>query len=618
MTSVCAKKPHPSYATLQKHRILKIQKRGKMAYKIGADRTQIHLFPINIDESIAQDNVVRVIDAFVNWLDLADLGFKHATDNLKGTSMYPPSMLLKLYLYGYLNRIRSSRRLELECERNIELHWLLNRLTPQYHTIADFRKDNPEALKGVFKEFTQFCIAMTLIEGETVGFDGTKIHAQNNQKNNFNAARLEKLLTRIDAKTHDYEQYLKDLEEQDAKDTSKPTAPIAVIKSKEDIEKALLILKERRTKYQNFQKQLQELTQNGGTTEDLQISTVDPDARSMVFRQGRTEVGYNVQAASDAKHKLITHFEVTNVGDSNALSSLAIATKEILHLEQEQTFNALADAGYHTGSELQKCTENNINTYVCPVDVASAQSKIKTNETDNTAKITKEQFIYDHQTDTYTCPNNEKLTSNGTWYEHKATSKYKKTRKYKQYTLPSKTCQSCPFAARCQGTRHNQWHGRIVERTEFDDAVEANRKRLIEKPKSYQQRKEIIEHPFGTIKRHWGFNYTLVRTKKKVGGEFALIFLCYNLKRVINILGVSGLKKALNNAFLIFLTHSFDLCVRLLKKNLKGCFYRLPSNQKYRFLTAFYNQKTSFKPSYPPFLHKLTYYASGVKDYYLF
>jgi transposase len=178
-----------------------------MAYKTGVNRTQINLFPICLDEGIADDNVVRVINAFVDWLDIEKLGFLHSTDNLLGTSMYPPKMLLKLYLYGYLNRIRSSRRLELECTRNIELHWLLHRMTPGYHTISDFRKNNPESLKGVFKEFTQFCITLSLVGGEEVAFDGTKIHAQNNPKNNFNAARLEKLLLRIDSKTQQYEQY---------------------------------------------------------------------------------------------------------------------------------------------------------------------------------------------------------------------------------------------------------------------------------------------------------------------------------------------------------------------------------------------------------------------------
>lgn len=569
-----------------------------MAYKTGTDRSQINLFPINIDASIAQDNVVRVIDAFVEWLDLDDLGFKHAKDNLKGTSMYPPQMLLKLYLYGYLNRIRSSRRLALECERNIELHWLLNRMTPQYHTISDFRKDNPEALKGVFKEFTQFCIAMTLIEGETIAFDGTKIRAQNNQKNNFNAARLEKLLNRIDAKTHEYEQYLKDLEEQDAKENTKVISPIAVVKTKEDIEKALVILTERRLKYQDFQNQLQELAKNGGTTEDLQISTVDPDARSMIFKSGRTEVGYNVQAAGDAKNKLIVHFDVTNIGDNNALAALAIETKEILHLDQNQSYNALADAGYHTGSELAKCEEQNIKTFVCPVDVASAQAKLtpltSQSQVDNNTKFTKDQFIYDPQTDAYTCPNDQKLTSNGTWYEHKVTAKRKKARKYKQYTLPSKTCQACPFAAQCQGKRHSQWHGRVIERTEFDDAVEANRKRLIEKPNAYQQRKEIIEHPFGTIKRHWGFYHTLVRTKKKVGGEFALIFLSYNLRRVINILGIKGFLDALNPLFPLKPTYFKTLSDIFSKNNQKTLSMALPPQFRYDCFSLFYDLKFSF------------------------
>lgn len=517
-----------------------------MAYKTGVNRAQINLFPVCLDEAIAADNVVRVIDAFVDWLDLEELGFQHSTDNLRGTSMYPPGMLLKLYLYGYLNKIRSSRRLETECGRNLELHWLLHRMTPAYHTIADFRKDNPDALKGVFKQFTQFCIAMSLIEGETIAFDGTKIRAQNNQKNNFNAARLEKLLSRIDVKTQEYEQYLKELDKHDAEEGQSRPFPLVAGRTKADIENTLTLLKERRIKYEGFQDRLKELAENG-STEDLQISTVDPDARSLPFKQKQTEVGYNVQTAGDAKHGLIAHFEVTNVNDTNALSVLAIDTKKALNLGPTDTFNALADAGYHTGSELVKCAENGIITYVCPTDVAATQSKVK----DGVQTFSKDQFDYDAQSDSYTCPNQQKLKSNGTWYEHKTTTRRKRTIKYKQYTLPSQTCQACPFAEKCQGVRHKQWHGKTIERTEYDDTVEANRKRLMANPKAYQQRKEIIEHPFGTIKRSWGYSYTLVRTKNKVGGEFALIFLCYNLRRLITILGAEGLKLALNAQFSI-------------------------------------------------------------------
>lgn len=514
-----------------------------MSYKTGTDRSQINLFPISVDESISEDNVVRVIDAFVEWLDLSDLGFKHTKLKVKGASVYPPQALLKLYLYGYLNRIRSSRRLEIECVRNIELLWLLKRLTPQYHTIADFRKDNADALKGVFKEFMRFCVAVSLVEGESIVFDGTKIRAQNNQKNNFNAGRLEKLLTRIDAKTQQYEQYLKELDEQDAQETSSSTPVLAGGKTKEQVNATLNLLKERRTKYQAFQKQLQKAAEDGGKTEDLQISTVDPDARCLPFKQGHVDIGYNVQTAADAKHGIIVHFEVTNVGDNNALSSLTLQTKEALGLKEHETFNALADGGYHTASELSKCAEQGIFTYVCTPD--AVKEKEKTDK--NTPTFGKNDFVYNENSDAYTCPNQQELTSNGTWYEHKVTKTRKKATKYKQYTLPSLTCQACPFAAQCQGNRKKQWHGKTIERLEYDDAVHANRKRMSEKPETYKKRKEVIEHPFGTIKRSWGCYYALVKTKKKVGGEFAIIYLCYNLRRVISILGVKGFMEALTS-----------------------------------------------------------------------
>jgi transposase len=515
-----------------------------MAYKKGTDRDQIPLVSISLEASISEDNPVRVIDAFVDWLDLSALGFTHTVDNTKGTSVYPPATLLKLYLYGYLNRHRSSRQLAKECERNIELHWLLRRLTPQYHTIADFRKDNAVALKGVFKEFTQLCIAMSLVEGKTIVFDGTRIHAQNSQKNNFNIKRLEKLLARIDTKTQAYEQYLIALDEQDKAESVQPDIVVPVGKTKPDIQETLRLLAERRTQYEAYTLQLKEAAQSGCPTEELQISTIDPDARAMAFKKNHTEVGYNIQTAGDAKHKLIIHFDVTNVNDNNALSDLAITTKDILHIKEGETYNALADTGYHNGEQLTLCEQANIITYVCPADINGEPSK-KNNDKD--PLFTKDKFLYDAQSDTYTCPNNQILKTNGTWYIEKITATRRQARKTKQYTLPTSVCQACPFSIQCQGNSVKHGKGRTIQRTLFDDAISNNRKRVLEKPDTYKQRKEIIEHPFGTIKRSWGFNYTLLRTKKKVAGEFALIYCAYNLRRLISILGVKDLVFALKS-----------------------------------------------------------------------
>jgi transposase len=523
-----------------------------MSYKIGRDRKSKGELPDSLEDWISSENEVRLIDAFVKWLDLSSLGFDTTTQVL-GSTMYPPGVLLKLYIYGYLNRIRSSRRLALECTRNIELFWLLEQLTPQYHTISDFRKDNSVALKGVFQSFTQFCMEQLLVGGEKVAIDGTKIHAQNNQKNNYNAARLTKLLARITSKTAKYEGYLQELNEADTQADAQDTLLDAAIvlaegKSKALVESKLAELAARRVVYEGYQKTLQDLLEAGCTTEELQISTVDEEARSMSFKQHHTEVGYNIQTVGDAKHSLIVHFEVTNVGDNNALADIAIATKAILQVETPNTLDVLADAGYHTGSQLAKCADNGILTYVCPPEAATIADKDPSVQT-----FTKSDFVYNEKTDTYTCPNRLQLTTNGTWYEHRR-GKRRKSWNYKQYTLPSKTCLSCPFAAQCQGNRHKNSHGRIIERTEFDDAVEANKKRMAQNPTAYQQRKEVIEHPFGTIKRSWGYHYTLVKTKKKVSGEFAIIFLCYNLRRVINILGVNAFKNALNTHFYSFLT----------------------------------------------------------------
>jgi transposase len=515
-----------------------------MSYKTGVSRTQI-ILPSCLEDSIASDNEVRLIDAFVDWIDMEKLGFVHTTDNLLGTSMYPPPMLLKLYIYGYLNRIRSSRRLELECNRNIELHWLLHRMTPCYHTIADFRKNNPVALKGVFKEFTQFCITLSLVEGETVVFDGTKVHAQNNQKNNFNAGRLEKLLARLDTKTQKYEHYLKALEEQDKVETTQENTLVPAGKTKVVIENVLALLEQKRLQYVAYQQQLKTAAEQGCPTEDLQISIVDPDARAMVFKKNNTEVGYNIQTAGDAKHKLIIHFDVTNVNDNNALSAVALTTKEILHKKEEESYNALADSGYHNGKELSICEQANIKTFVCPDDLAKAQNNPQTNTVN---PFSKDKFIYNEQSDTYTCPNSKQLKTNGTWYTSKVNATSRLDRQTKQYTLPISVCRACPFSEQCQGNAVKHGRGKTIHRTPFDDAVLANRNRVLANPDTYKQRKEIIEHPFGTVKRSWGYYYTLLKTKKKVSGEFALIYLAYNLRRVISILGVEELKLALKTS----------------------------------------------------------------------
>jgi transposase len=545
-----------------------------MAYKTGISRDTLNPYPNCLEDCIESDNEVRVIDAFVDWLDMEALGFLHATDNHLGTSIYPPSMLLKLYLYGYLNRIRSSRRLELECKRNIELHWLLHQMTPKYHTISDFRKDHVAVLKSVFKEFTQFCIALSLVEGETIAFDGTKIRAQNNTKNNFNADRLKKLLARIDLKTQEYEEYLAELDEQDKKD-SPLIATLIKGKTREDIDKSLALVEKRRSTYTGYQTQLAKLVAEGCSTEQLQISTVDPDARSLPFKKNTTEIGYNVQTAGDAKHSLIIHFDVTNIGDNNALSALTLATKDILHLTPEAGYKALADTGYHSGNQLKQCAEQNIITYVSPPEPPTPKDP-------NDQQFTKDRFTYDAQKDVYICPNNLQLPSNGTWYEHKGNRIGLKSRKYKQYTLPAKICKECPFAEKCLGNRLKSWHGKTIERTEHDDAVEANLKRVTQDRTPYQQRKEIIEHPFGTIKRTYGYYYTLLKTKKKVTGEFALIYLCYNLRRVISILGVHGLKQALiNPIFEInrFYKHFTDFLSKIGRETIEIALALNPNNQ---------------------------------------
>ena len=340
-----------------------------------------------------------------------------------------------------------------------------------------------------------------------------------------------------------YETYLNELDEQDTQDATKSVNPVPVGKTKAEVENTLKLLKERRLKYKSYQDELKKAAASEDfKTEDLQISTVDPDARIMWFHQMQTEVGYNVQTVADEKNSLIIHFEVTNVNDANALSALTKDVKEVLHACNTQTIAVLADAGYHTAAELEKCIEQGMDTYVCAQDAAAAQGKTGV----DTEKFTKDKFIYDAQEDAYTCPNQQKLKTNGTWHEQKETLKRKKVVKFKQYTLPCAVCQACPFSEQCQGNRKKQGHGKTIRHGENESAVRANAKRMKDDPAAYKKRKRVIEHPFGTIKRSWGYYYTLVKTKKKVGGEFALIYVCYNLRRVINIMGVKELVKALN------------------------------------------------------------------------
>lgn len=482
-----------------------------MSYKQGIAREQMSMF--SLDCVITNNNAVRLIDLFVEQLDLSVLGFTKTTVKKEGCPPYNAKDMLKLYYYGYLNRIRSSRKLEAECTRNIELWWLLHQLMPGYHTIADFRKDNAVAFKNAFKMFVSFLKGEELLSAETIAIDGTKIRAQNNKKNNFNEAGLAKHAAYIENKT---QEYLALLDEYDAIEDKQAGAL-----KKQEVVKKIAILKERKQKYD-------QLTEALITSGDKQVSTSDAQSRSLPVKDGITNVCYNIQTVADSKHSLIVDFDTINEGDQGQLSTMAGKAMEVLEVE---TITALADKGYHTGRQLQECTAGHITTVVAYPDRSSRASQI------DPAYQTSE-FSYDANKDCYTCPQGAILSTDGTEYEKKHIGRT--TYVVKKYSTLQ--CNGCPVKHLCTTVKKG---GRAIERSTYQDAIDANNKRVDENGTLYKKRQQIIEHPFGTIKRSWGYSYTLLKSIKKVNGEMAIIFTMYNLRRAITILGVTALLEKL-------------------------------------------------------------------------
>lgn len=493
------------------------------------DRSQVKM--ISLEEMVMPDSVARALDAFVNALDLPGLGFDVST---AATGRYPfhPSVFLKLYLYGYMNRIRSSRKLEAECKRNIELMWLLGELTPAFRSIAAFRADHGDQIRNVFKTLVRFSKNSGLIEGKLLAIDGTKVRAQNSKKNNYNQKKIDRHIEYIDNKVAEY---MSLLDEQDrAEHDSRGQI------SKKEIDKAVRELKERKKEYKKLSKELD-------ITGEDQTSTSDPDARQMIIRGAITEVAYNLQAAVDEKHNLVVHYEATQNNDRNALHRVAAASKETLG---KKTIEVLADKGYHNGGQIDKCTKENITTYVAPAEHVH-------NVPVPTPEYLVENFRYNEKRDTYTCPQGKVLRTNGSWYDKSRNGKY--SYRVKHYKTPA--CMSCPARDDCTMNKK----GRLIERSEFQKSVDANNGRVLMNMEKYRLRQCMNEHVFGIIKRQWGFDHTLMKGLKKVDAETGLIFTAYNLRRVINLMGIKkflrklrrrsrgfifGLYRALTSGFL--------------------------------------------------------------------
>ena len=430
-----------------------------MKFIQGHNRTQINLFPVSLDQSIDPENEVRMIDLFVDSLSVKDFGFR--TDFPEnGRPDYHPSDLLKLFIYGYLNKIRTSRDLEKECKRNIEVMWLLKCLRPDHNTIANFRRDNPKAIKKVFRATVQIARHFDLIGGTLLAGDSTKLRAQNSKKNNYNQAKIGRHVDYIDNKL---EEYTRAMEENDGDNSQQIRA---------EIEKQLM----RKDEYKKIEKELNE-------SGEPQVSKSDPESRQIMVRNNITEVSYNVQTTVDAKNCLPIDYKVTNQNDSKAMGNMVQRAKSIV---RNNEFTVLYDKGYHTGSELKIAQDLGIETIVAIPGVPS------TSQAPDTAYNLK-YFRYDQAQDIYLCPQGEILKSNGTWYRE--LNRRDNVIIFKQYK--TRSCKTCPVHAKCTRSKD----GRVLSRSTFAEYYEMNRMNYEAKEHIYKRRQAIVEHPYGTIKR---------------------------------------------------------------------------------------------------------------------
>jgi transposase len=471
----------------------------------GISRAQITLFPERLDDFIGDDNPVRVIDAFVDQLDLLELGFGRAEPEATGRPGYHPSVLLKLYIYGYLNRVQSSRRLEREAGRNVEAMWLTGRLVPDHKTIADFRKDNGKAIGKVCSQFVQLCRRLGLLATARVAIDGSKFKAVNNRDRNFTAAKMQRRMAQIEDSVARYLQQL------DTADRQEPSEALAIKTER---------LKEKIGRLKQEMARLEGLRTRMLAAPDEQISLTDPDARSMATSgRGSGVVGYNVQASVDTDHHLIVAHKVTNVGTDRAqLSAMAKQTKAVLAVDE---LDVVADRGYFSSLEILACDRADI-TVTLPKPMTSG---IKAK-----GRFGKHDFRYVAADDVYICPAGERLSHHYTNEENGLT-----LRRYW-----TNVCQHCAIKARCTTAKE-----RRITRWEHEPLLDEVQARLDAHPEKMRQRRETVEHPFGTIKMWMGATHFLMRRLSNVRTEMALSVLAYNLTRVMNIIGIRPLMAAI-------------------------------------------------------------------------
>jgi transposase len=471
----------------------------------GSDRSQSTLLPESLDDWVEDSNPVRVVDAFVDHLNLAELGFTDAEPAVTGRPGYHPSALLKLYIYGYLNRIQSSRRLEREARRNLEVIWLLRQLTPDDKTIADFRKDNGSAVKTVCAKFVELCRQMGLLTKASVAIDGSKFKAVNTRDKNFTKGKVERRRAQLEESVARY------LAQLDTADLQEPSETLAAKSAH---------LKEKLAKLTSEMQKLEAHEAAMLASPDQQISLTDPDSRSMATSgRGSGVVGYNVQTAVDTEHHLIIAHEVTNSGSDRAqLFNMGRQAKAVLGVDK---LEAVADRGYYTGEEIKAC-------YDAGIDVTLPKPMTSGAKADG--RFGKQDFVYLANKDVYRCPAGEQL-------------KYYYTNEENGQQLRSdwtNACRHCSLKAKCTPTTQ-----RRIKRWEHEHVLEAAQDRLDKNPDAMRRRRETVEHPFGTLKMRMGATHFLMKRLPRVATEMALHVLAYNLTRVINMIGAKPLIAAI-------------------------------------------------------------------------
>jgi transposase len=478
-------------------------------YVEGSDRQQVTLLPECLDDYIAEDNPVRVVEAFVGELDLEALGFERMTPAATGRPAYHPAVLLKIYIYGYLNRIASSRRLERECQRNIELMWLTGRLAPDFKTIADFRRNSGAAIRRACRQFIVLCRDLKLFTQAVVAIDGSKFKAVNSRDRNFTPGKIDGRIRQIEESIN---RYLDALETADR--TQAPDAEAKTDRLQEKIER----LRER-------MRELEDLKADLSQREDPQISTTDPDARSMTSHGKATGVvGYNVQAAVDTKHHLVVAHEVTNVGnDRGQLANMANKARDAMG---KAKFEAIADRGYFNGPQIKACEDAGIA--VCVPKPMTSPSKAL-------GRFSKSDFIYMARDDEYQCPAGQRMPwrmktlQDGLWMH--------------SYWPATSVCQACTLHSMCTSAKF-----RYVRRWEHEELLERVQGRLDRHPNKMTVRRRTIEHVFGTLKHWMGATHFLMRGLEHVSTEMSLQVLAYNLKRVISVIGITRTMKMMRLA----------------------------------------------------------------------